>query len=181
MALPFSRRPAAEPRRVREAGARQDTPQCELRATPLSLQLLQPYLGERIQRRLLRLSVDRDARRRRLPMVRRARRTYPRQWRSLSPDDPFAGKYRRPRQNVRELARRTTQCEGDAEVPGAGGICSGQIATTATDEVRYPSSCAGRAQGNSVCGLRSLGKEIVPALFRGGKQLSELRRAPQGR
>src|SRR6266851_7296496 len=35
--------------------------------------------------------------------------------------------------------------------------------------------------GNSVSGLRSLGEEIVPALFRGGKQLSELRRTSQGR
>src|SRR6266481_4028462 len=132
MALSLSRRPSAEPRRVREAGARQDTPQRKLRAAPLSLQFLQPYLGERIQRRLLRLSVDRDARGRWLPVVRRTRRTYPRQRRSLSPDGPLSGKYRGPRQNVRELARRTTQCEGDAEAPGAGGIGSGQIATTAS-------------------------------------------------
>src|ERR1039458_5717310 len=39
----------------------------------------------------------------------------------------------------------------------------------------------GRAQGNSVSSLRSLGKEIGLALFRGGEQLSELRRASQGR
>src|SRR4029077_14916550 len=136
VALPFSRRPAAEPRRVREAGARQDTPQLELRASPLSLQLLQPYLGKRIQRRLLRLSVDGDARGRWLPVVRRTRRTYPRQRRSFSPDGPLSGISRGPRQNVRELARRTTQCEGDAEAPGAGGIHSGQIATTERGRVR---------------------------------------------
>jgi hypothetical protein len=35
----------------------------------------------------------------------------------------------------------------------------------------------GRTQGKSVCSLRSLGEEIVPALFRGGEQLSKLRRA----
>ena len=34
---------------------------------------------------------------------------------------------------------------------------------------------------NSVCSLHCLGKKIVPALYRGEEQLSELRRASQGR
>ena len=65
-------------------------------AAALPLQLFCAHLGRRLRRRILRLSVGRDARRRRLPVVRRPRRFDPGEWRPFPPDDSFARQHRRP-------------------------------------------------------------------------------------
>ena len=59
VALPFSDAPLQNPDEFEKQALREDAPQRELRAAPLSLHLLQPHLAERLQRRLLRLSLDR--------------------------------------------------------------------------------------------------------------------------
>src|SRR6185437_11348255 len=83
--------------------------------TALSFQLLLAHLGQRLLGRVLRVSVDPDAGRRRLRLVRRARRPDPRQWRPLPQHGAVARQHRRPRQDVRRLARPRPQHRRDEE------------------------------------------------------------------
>ena len=67
----LARRCAARriPTRLRQAALEQDAPRSQHRSAALPLQLLHAHLGQRLRGRLLRLSLVRDAGRRRLPVV----------------------------------------------------------------------------------------------------------------
>ena len=88
---------------VRGRGAEEDRRRPAAGAAALPLQLLPAHLEQRLRRRLLRLSLGGDARRRRLRLVRRERRPDPRQRRPLPRHDPVARQHGGPRQDVPRL------------------------------------------------------------------------------
>ena len=90
------------------AGARHGSP-------TLPLQLLHAHLGQRISGWLLRLSLVRNARRRRLPVVRRSWRTDAGQWRPLPPDDSFARQHGRSGPALQRVARRRARDRSHAQ------------------------------------------------------------------
>ncbi len=91
-------------------------------AAEVSFELLQPYLGRRIFGRLLCVLLDADACRRRLSMVRGARRTHPSERRSVPADDLVARQHAGPGGDVRGVARPRPEHRCDDEVSRACGF-----------------------------------------------------------
>ena len=99
----------------------------QLRAAALPLQLFFAHLEYGLCGGLLRLPVERDARRRCLPVVRGSRWPDARQRRPFSPDGAVARQHGRSRQDVRGMARQGTVHRADAEVPRLGAGQRGEI------------------------------------------------------
>jgi peptidyl-dipeptidase Dcp len=108
---------AAGRRRLRKGRAREVARGSGHGSTALSLHLLYAHLGKRLRGWLLRLSVGRDAGRRRISVVRGERRADARQRRSLPEDGVIARQHGESGQDVRILARAGSGDWSDAEGP----------------------------------------------------------------
>src|SRR3954447_22014417 len=127
MAHVAGQRSAPEGRRFRSAVVEEEESFSEHGASALPIELLCAYMARRICGRLLRVPVERNARSRGVPLVRRAWRVDAREWRSFAADDSFPRQYRGTWKDVFGVDGGRAEYRADAEVPRVGGGGAGEV------------------------------------------------------
>jgi peptidyl-dipeptidase Dcp len=106
---------------VFEKAALEQTPVADDRAATLPVELLCAHLEHRLRGGILRVPVERDAGRRRVPVVRRPRRADAGERRPVPRDGAVEGKHGRPGESIFGVAGRGAEHGADVEGPGIGG------------------------------------------------------------